>query len=194
MDRPDATRVLSARQLRDRSRSSTVLLAAGLALIIIAAVAATWFLNQIDGDDAVSDSQFLLPPASAASAGADSNPPANSVQRPAMASPTSPPPNPAPPAVRTAAPDTAWFETPAVEDAGTDAIGSDEAPATEAIRFIRNSATNPLFPKLRDAWTAYQAADFGRAEALYREVLRRRTRERGRAARARRTRGPKRSH
>lgn len=173
----DATRVLMARQLQRRSRQSAVLLGTGLAVIVVGAGLATWLVNETSGL-ATSDSALFSAPVD----GAAETPAATTgpVQRPATeavaveaaasrgvpdARPvtTRPAPDLAPVDTGT---DTAWFDIPAtgkpVADAGED-------PA-EPIRITRGTTTNPLFAKLTEAWTAFQAADFVRAEALYREV------------------------
>ena len=67
----------------------------------------------------------------------------------------------------------------AVGDAPVPWPAGDRPPATtggrprasaEPVRITRGTTTNPLFPKLSEAWSAFQAADFARAETLYREV------------------------
>lgn len=150
---------LTAAKLRERSRRSTVWLGAGLALIILAAGAATWLLNEVEVETASNSSLFVIP-------GADMAP------MPAVA-PTEPdrtPPAPTP-ATNTSSiaaedPDTAWFDAQAIEEPVT----APDAVVTEPIRIVRGTTTNPLFPKLTEAWTAFQSADYARAEALYREV------------------------
>lgn len=165
----DATRVLVARHLRGRSRRSTVLLGAGLAVIVVGAGLATWLVNETSGLGTGDDSLFSAPADGTTFAPETATLP---VARPApVASPAEPPAAPTeredpasavadrrPPAAEPSDTDTAWFDTPAMEE-----------PA-EPIRITRGTATNPLFPKLSEAWTAFQAADFVRAEALYREV------------------------
>ena len=157
---PDATLMLTTRQLRGRSRRNTALLGAGLILIVVAAAGATWFLNQVHGPDAAGDSQFLGSPSASAAAApiTTRNSPAEPTvianTRPAVTT-TTPAPRPEAPAT-----DTRWFDTPAVE----------EPPAAEPIRIVRGTTTNPLFPKLSAAWTAFQAGDYAHAETLYREV------------------------
>lgn len=157
---PFATQLLTAVQLRRRSRRSSVWLGAGLVLIVLAAGVATWLLNELKLDPADNDSLFTAPSPDS------SSPPVAapvSVERPALvsvpkeaaaapaapAAPQQPKPEPA---------DTAWFDTPAAE------------AEAEPIRIVRGTTTNPLFPKLREAWTAFQAGDYLRAEILYREV------------------------
>lgn len=156
---PFATQLLTAVQLRRRSRRSSVWLGAGLALIVLAAGMATWLLNELKVGPTDNGSLFTAP-----SPDSSSPPVATSVsvERPAPvsvpkeaasapAAPQRPEPEPT---------DTAWFNTPAAEA---------QAEA-EPIRIVRGTTTNPLFPKLREAWTAFQAADYRRAETLYREV------------------------
>ena len=155
---PDATLMLTTRQLRGRARRNTALLGAGLILIVAAAAGATWFLNQVHGADAAGDSQFLVSPSAAAAPVTTRTNPAENTSiantGPAVTTAT---PDPRPEA---GAADTRWFDTPAVE----------EPPAAEPIRIVHGTTTNPLFPKLSAAWTAFQAGDYARAETLYREV------------------------
>lgn len=169
----DATLVLTARQLRSRSRRSTAWLGAGLVLIVIGAGVATWLLNETSGLTGNDDSLFSAP---AAGAPVTAGPVPGPIQRateavtPAIAA-TKPADVARKPAVPdTAGADTAWFDTPAEEassgDAGVDATDS----AAEPIRIVRGTTTNPLFGKLTAAWTAFQAADYAGAEALWREV------------------------
>ena len=147
---PFATRLLTAVDLRRRSQRSSAWLGAGLVLIVLAAAVGTWLLQ---GDSVGSDdegSQFTAPSTVATDAPA-----------PQTVS--------APPAVREnvrapqpAAPDPTWFDTPASEGVAE--------PVAEPIRIVRGATLNPLFPKLSEAWAAFQAADYARAETLYREV------------------------
>ena len=57
----DNAGLLTAAKLRERSRRSTVWLGTGLALIIIAAGAATWLLNEVEVE-ATSDSSLFVTP------------------------------------------------------------------------------------------------------------------------------------
>lgn len=166
----DATRVLMARQLTQRSRRSTVLLATGLTAIVAGAAVATWLVNEARDASSGADSQFTAPPV----AGVVERPgPAGTAPAAASAAPATPaaapvatgnpvaatPPAAAGSPMRGAEPaaDTAWYDTPA------------EAPVIP-VRITRGTTANPLYEKLSTAWTAFQAADFPRAEALYREV------------------------
>ena len=152
----DATRVLMARQLQRRSHRSTVLLGAGLAVIVIGAGLSTWLLDETTGLAGGHNSQFNAP------ADAEVIAP-GTVERPVVESP--PPATP----LRAADPietDTAWYDTPAVEEP----VGEPGESTAEPIRIVRGTTTNPVFPKLSEAFAAFQAADFARAEALYREV------------------------
>lgn len=163
----EATRVLMARQMTLRSRRSTVLLATGLTVIVAGAAVATWLVDEARDASSGADSQFTAPPV--AGVVERPAPPATAVvpaAPPAFAPATT---APAPPAAaqpvtgRQAADDTppeadtAWYDAPA------------EAPVIP-VRVTRGTTANPLFDKLSEAWTAFQAADFPRAEALYREV------------------------
>lgn len=164
----EATRVLMARQMTLRSRRSTVLLATGLTVIVAGAAVATWLVDEARDASSGADSQFTAPPV--AGVVERPAPPATAVvpaAPPAFAPATT---APAPPAAaqpvtgRQAAADdtppeadTAWYDAPA------------EAPVIP-VRVTRGTTANPLFDKLSEAWTAFQAADFPRAEALYREV------------------------
>jgi hypothetical protein len=163
----EATRVLAASRLQRRSRRNTVLLGSGLLAIIVGAGLATWLLNEATGPGSGDDSLFTTPPTAVAAV--TPGPGAGTVERPApAASEPAPPPAESPrprPADPVAAEDD-WYDTPAAEEPAGAAF---EAPA-EPVRITRGTTTNPLFPKLSEAWTAFQAADFARAEALYREV------------------------
>lgn len=166
-----------ARHLQRRSRHSTALLATGLTVIVVGAGLATWLLNETSNLADGNDSLFTAPPPSAgiveraAPARLASTPAANPATDPVVM------PVERPQAGTTAAPrtskgtlpvsaDNVWFDTPAVEDP----VAIDVAPSAEPVRITRGTATNPLFPKLSEAWVAFQAADFARAETLYREV------------------------
>ena len=127
-------------------------LGALLLLIVAGAAVATWFLQDVSGGSVDQGSQFTAPAAVTGDAAVPQQVRAEPVVRePARA------PQPA-------ASDTTWFDTPATE--------SDEVaePVAEPIRIVRGATSNPLFPKLSAAWTAFQAGDYARAETLYREV------------------------
>jgi Tetratricopeptide repeat len=163
--------VLTASRLKQRSRRSTVLLGAGLLVIVAGAGLATWLLNEATGPGTGDDSLFTAPPP--ATAAVMPGPVTGTVERPAPATaPAASDPAPAPVAARRPEPavpvaaDDAWFDTPAAEEAS----GADFEASGEPVRITRGTTTNPLFPKLSEAWSAFQAADFARAEALYREV------------------------
>ena len=168
-----ATRVLTARHLQQRSRRSTILLGAGLCTIVVGAALATWLLNETSGLATGNDSLFTAPAGSTAfTPGATAGVVARPVPVPDRPGPEAAPvpAEPAPTAGRTQAAepvsdDTTWFDMPAIEDATSVSVS-----ASEPIRITRGTTTNPLFPRLSEAWTAFQAADFARAEALYREV------------------------
>ncbi len=166
----DATRVLTASRLQRQSRRSTILLAAGLLVIVVGTGLATWLLNEANRPGASGDMLFPTPlptgPADASGLVASLvEPPAAGTAPVAIPmTPAAVEPGPAPVASRQSRweapvePDDAWFDTPALEE-----------PA-EPVRITRGATTNPLFPKLNEAWSAFQAAEFARAEALYREV------------------------
>jgi tetratricopeptide (TPR) repeat protein len=174
----DATRVLAASRLQQRSRRSTALLATGLVVIVVGAGLATWLLNETGGLATGDDALFTVPPsdvasatpgeatgtveraAPAAAAADKSAAPAGQARAPVAT--TTRRPKPAEPVEA----DSAWFDTPAVEEPSGPAFEESGEP----VRITRGTTTNPLFPKLSAAWTAFQAADFARAEALYREV------------------------
>jgi len=167
---PFATQLLTATQLQRRSRRSGAWLGAGLLFIVLSAGMATWLLNEVTVDPAGDDSLFT------ATGAASSSPPAAPVEAPqtvsvpedATAEPTTRRPSKPEPS------DNAWFDTPATESpaelSAEPPIDASAEYAAEPIRITRGTTTNPLFPKLREAWTAFQAADYMRAETLYREV------------------------
>lgn len=174
----EATRVLTASRLQQRSRRSTVLLGTGLLVIVAGAGLATWLLDESGRLGAGDDSLFTTPPP--AGAPAAPGPVAGIVERPAAAGVAAGTPaaaeargpTPGPAASRRPTPvdpveaDDAWFDTPAAGEPS----GAAAEESAEPVRITRGTTTNPLFPKLSEAWTAFQAADFARAEALYREV------------------------
>ncbi len=147
---PFATRLLTAVDLRRRSQRSSAWLGAGLVLIVLAAAVGTWLLQ---GDGVGSDdegSQFTTP----ATVPTDAPAPQTVIAPPAVREKARAP--------QAAATDPTWFDTPASE-----AVAE---PVAEPIRIVRGATSNPLFPKLSEAWAAFQAADYARAETLYREV------------------------
>ena len=147
-----ATRLLTAVELRRRSQRSSVWLGALLLLIVAGAAVATWFLQDVSGGSDDLGSQFTAPAAVAGDAAVPQQVRAEPVVREQTRAPQ--------PAAR----DTTWFDTPASE---SDAVAE---PVAEPILIVRGATTNPLFPKLSEAWAAFQAGDYARAEALYREV------------------------
>lgn len=170
----DGTRVFSADNIRSRSRRNSVLLGSSLGLIVVAAGAATWLLNEIKVDTSDEGSQFITPGPDSGWTGPEA--PA-AIERPQPAAapvvnarPTALQLAAAPARVETGAdndsPDPAWFDTPAVDDE----FATLATPAADAIRIVRGTTTNPLFPKLKEAWSAFQGGDYARAENLYREV------------------------
>lgn len=171
----------TATALRDRARRGTLWLAGGLGLIVVAAGIAASLLRPADDPVVISLPQ---PDAREASAG-----PATSSATPAMTTPATPPATSSTTALPTPSPRSAdrragttrttqsaatdadpdWYDTPAIgsSPAGRDTGGE---AAAEPIRITRGTTASPLFPTLQAAWTAFQAADFARAETLYREV------------------------
>lgn len=174
----DAIRVLTASHLQQRSRRSTALLATGLVVIVVGAGLATWLLNETTGLGGGEDTLFTAPPSDGAAV--MPGPATGTVERAAPATaaadkaavPAARAPAPVASAARRPKPaepveaDDAWFDAPAVEEPSGPAF----AESAEPVRITRGTTTNPLFPKLSAAWTAFQAADFARAEVLYREV------------------------
>lgn len=168
---------LPAATLRRRARRGTLWLAAGLTLIVLAAGVATWLLRPVD------DSVVLgtLPPATdpvtdpGTGVEASGQPVAAPIARPPStdqadrASPNRRQPDSPTSAAATGTPDPDWYDTPAIEDLAH-GEGSNSGDAADAIRITQGVTTNPLYPRLKEAWTAFQAADFARAETLYREV------------------------
>jgi len=164
---PFATRILSAGQPQGPSRRSTLWLGASLALILAAAFAATWLLSRVRMETAADDSLFTTPAPASSPATTEA---ARPVERPQPASSPETPKQerarPRPVATKEGNADTDWFDTPATEEIA-EAVAE---PASGSISFVRGTGTNPLFPKLREAWDAFQAGDYARAETLYREV------------------------
>lgn len=164
---------LPAAALRWRARRGTLWLAAGLTLIVLAAGAATWLLRPA-GDSVVLGT---MPPAIDPDTGVEAGgqPVAAPIARPAStdrtgrASPNRRRPDSPTSAAATGIPDPDWYDTPAIEDLAP-GEGSNSGDASDAIRITQGSTTNPLYPRLKEAWTAFQSADFARAETLYREV------------------------
>ena len=147
---PFATRLLTATELRRRSQRSSVWLGGLLLLIVVGAAVATWLLQGDTGGSDNDGSQFT---ATATAAGEVSAPQSISDQPDVREKVRAPQP-----AIR----DTTWFDTPATEEV--------TEPVAEPIRIVRGAIANPLFPKLSEAWAAFQSADYARAETLYREV------------------------
>lgn len=156
----DATQSLLLSQRRLRVRRNTSLLVGGLVLILLAVTTAISIILQYSADRAREQSVVISPEAleSAPAQPVVSEPAAQAPVRPLRQEVTSPQAA-TPPAVAVArTPD--WYEAPAIEP---------QESSTE-IRISRGTTENPLFPKLSEAWNAFQAADYQRAEALYREV------------------------
>lgn len=102
-----------------------------------------------------------LPPAAA--------PPAPVPAEPVAAAPVKKKARRSAPAAVVATPDSGspddlpWYDQPALPQAAE--------PAPAAIRITRGTTVDPHYERLRAAWSALQAGDAPRAEALYRETL-----------------------
>jgi tetratricopeptide (TPR) repeat protein len=158
-DPADATQSFLDNQRKLRVRRNTSLLVGSLILILLAVTTAISILLQYTADRGSEQSVVISPEALQgvpAQPVASDPVPAQDV-RPLRKEVTTP--QAAPPKA-TAEKDPDWFETPAIElpDTGTQ------------IKISRGTTENPLFPKLSEAWNAFQGADYMRAETLYREV------------------------
>ncbi len=156
----DATPPLLISQRRQRIKRNTSLLIGSLVLILLIVTTAISILLQYTANRDSEQSVTITPEElESASTQAVANEPAQApVVRPLRTEVTSP--QAAPVQSVAAGRDTDWFDTPAVETQDT---------ATQ-ITITRGTTANPLFPKLSEAWNAFQAADYARAETLYREV------------------------
>lgn len=156
----DATLSLLISQRRQRIKRNTSLLIGALVLILLVVTTAISILLQYTADRGSEQSVIITPEAlqSAPAQAAANEPTQTPVVRPLRTEVTSP--QAAPVQAVAAARDTDWFDTPAVETQDT----------TTQITISRGTTANPLFPKLSEAWNAFQAADYARAETLYREV------------------------
>lgn len=155
----DATQSLLISQRKLRVRRNTSLLVGSLVLILLAVTTAISIVLQYSADRGAEQSVLIAPEVlpSAAPQPVASEQPAPPAVRPLRREVTS---TQAVTQTVTAAKDPDWYETPAVEP----------QPASTQIRISRGTTENPLFPKLSEAWNAFQAADYPRAENLYREV------------------------
>lgn len=177
---PFATQLLTALQLRQRSRRNGAWLGTGLLCIVLAAAVATWLLDEITPNSTDNDSLFTAvnpdtrrpaPP------DMDTQQQVSALEEAAAAPPAGEQSKPRQANARRStqkAVDTAWFDAPATEaeTGAADELTNDMATrhTAEPIRIVRGTTTNPLFPRLSEAWAAFQAADYTRAETLYREV------------------------
>jgi tetratricopeptide (TPR) repeat protein len=156
----DQTQSLLVSQRRQRVKRNTSLLIGSLILILLAVTTAISILLQYtagrDGEQSV-----VIPPEALQTEQSQPAVSAASQQpavRPLRKEVTGTQAAPRPPAAAGKNPD--WYDTPAVE-----------APESATqITISRGTTENPLFPKLSAAWSAFQAADYARAESLYREV------------------------
>lgn len=158
-DQENATQWLLDKQRKLRVRRNTSLLVGGLVLILLAVTTAISIVLQYTADRGSEQTVVISPEALQsvpAQPVAGDRAPLQDV-RPLRKEVTSP--QPAPPQA-TVDKDSDWFETPAIElpDAATQ------------IKISRGTTENPLFPKLNEAWNAFQTTDYMRAETLYREV------------------------
>ena len=153
---------------------------------------ATWLLNEVSHDPAGNDSLFTA-------AGPDAP------HQPAAAPKSGPPVNGPEEAAQPRQQRRSTVETGAgryrlVRHPGHRSTAPNSRPMLQPnFRPSRSAScagttTNPLFPKLREAWTAFQAADYMRARDAVPRSPRHRCEQRGRAARSWRTRRPRRPH
>ena len=147
-------------QRRQRVRRNTSLLIGSLMLILLAVTTAISVLLQYTADRG--DDQSVIIPPEALQAG-PAQPKVSEVVtpqpivRPLRKEVTS---TQTAPRSAMVGKDADWYDTPAVETPET----------TTQIKISRGTTENLLFPTLREAWIAFQAADYAHAESLYREV------------------------
>jgi tetratricopeptide (TPR) repeat protein len=156
----DATQSFLLDQRKLRIRRNTSLLVGGLILILLVVTTAISIILQYSADRDGEQSVVISPEAlQSVPAEPDvSDPPESAAVRPLRKEVTSK--QAAATGTVAAARNPDWYDTPAIEP---------EANNTQ-ILISRGTTENPLFPKLSEAWNAFQAADYTRAEALYREV------------------------
>lgn len=156
----DATQSFLLNQRRLRVRRNTSLLIGSLVLILLAVTTAISIVMQYSADRGSEQSVTISPEAlqSLPAEPLAGDRPEQAIVRPLQKEVAGTPAATAPAVTVNRDPD--WYDAPAVEaqDSGT------------GIRISRGTTENPLFPKLSEAWNAFQAADYPRAEALYREV------------------------
>lgn len=156
----DAAQSFVVNQRRQRVRRNTSLLIGSLVLILLTVTTAISILLQYTADRGGDQSVVISPEALQArpaqqqvSEVATPQPVVRPLRKEVTGTQTAPPP-----ALVGKDPD--WYDTPAVETAET----------TTQITISRGTTENPLFPKLSEAWKAFQAAEYAHAESLYREV------------------------
>ncbi|MCB1596419.1 MAG: tetratricopeptide repeat protein [Gammaproteobacteria bacterium] len=156
----DASQSFAVNQRRQRVRRNTSLLIGSLVLILLTVTTAISILLQYTANRG-DDQSVVIPPEAL-----QARPAQQQVSEVATPQPVVRPlrkevadPPTAPPAAMVGK-DTDWYDTPAVETPET----------TTQIKISRGTTENPLFPKLSEAWSAFQAADYAQAESLYREV------------------------
>ena len=162
---PDSESVNAAQsvlvsQRSRRVRRNTSLLIGSLVLILLAVTTAISILLQYTADRG-SEQSVTIPPEALQAEPAQPAVSASSPQpivRPLRKEVSDTQAAPLRPAATSK--DADWYDTPAVE----------VPESTTQITISRGTTENPLFPKLSEAWNAFQAADYARAETLYREV------------------------
>jgi tetratricopeptide (TPR) repeat protein len=157
----EATRAFLLNQRKLRVRRNTSLLVGSLVLILLAVTTAISIVLQYSAGRGAEQSVVISPEAleSVPAEPVVGDQPEPTV-RPLRREVTNTQAASASAAAVAVARDPDWYDTPAVE-----------SPANNTqIRISRGTTENPLFPKLSEAWNAFQAADYTRAEALYREV------------------------
>ena len=156
----DTTHSFLVSQCKQGIRRNTSLLIGTLVLILLAVTTAISVVLQYTADrggDPSVNIQAEVPQAVAPQPAVrepQQQPAVRPLRKEVTGTRTAPRPAAAPP--RTAD----WYDTPAVETPET----------TTQITISRGTTENPLFPRLSEAWQAFQAADYARAETLYREV------------------------
>jgi cytochrome c-type biogenesis protein CcmH/NrfG len=157
----EATRAFLLNQRKLRVRRNTSLLVGSLVLILLAVTTAISIVLQYSASRGTEQSVIISPEALQsvpAEPVVDDQP--EPTVRPLRREVTGTQAASAGAAAMAVARDPDWYDTPAVE----------ATENTTQIRISRGTTENPLFPKLSEAWNAFQAADYARAELLYREV------------------------
>jgi Flp pilus assembly protein TadD len=156
----DATPANLPDQRKLRVRRNTSLLIGGLVLILLAVTTAISIVLQYTAERG-GEQSVLIPPEDRPAA--PTPPVAGDAAKPAAVRPLRKEVTGTQAAITQSANvpgDPDWYGSPAIEpqDSGTQ------------ITVSRGTTENPLFPKLSEAWNAFQASDYTRAETLYREV------------------------